>query len=58
MNQQRDKSIHEERNTLIEGYEAELELAKKVESENAQVLLIAEAEAYLMSATRTSTWSL
>ena len=46
----RDKSISaEERNTLIEGYKAELELAKKVESENsAQVSkLIAEAEAYL-----------
>ena len=44
----RDKSISaEERNTLIEGYKAELELAKKVESENsAQVSkLIAEAEA-------------
>ena len=46
----RDKSISaEERNTLIEGYKAELELAKKVESENsAQVSkLIAEAETYL-----------
>ena len=46
----RDKSISaEERNTLIEAYKAELELAKKVESENsAQVSkLIAEAEAYL-----------
>ena len=46
----RDKSISaEERTTLIEGYKTELELAKKVESENnAQVSkLIAEAEAYL-----------